>query len=99
MFPNSMNFFSFEQFTIFYHAVQKYKQILEFFFSKLPHLWLDSGDKLWIMNEYKLDREKYANQHLKATLAIGVKNGLIIQVTGAGASGSFKLGDGIKKSG
>ena len=45
---------------------------------------------------FKID-EKVCNQHLKLALKSGVKSGALKQVSGLGASGSFKLGEAKKK--
>jgi histone H1/5 len=49
----------------------------------------------YIVSNYPVDA-KAANQHVKLALKNGVKNGQLKQSKGVGASGSFKLGDGIK---
>ncbi|KAK2151055.1 hypothetical protein LSH36_377g02042 [Paralvinella palmiformis] len=42
--------------------------------------------------------EKIINQHLKMSLRAGVKSGSLKQAKGSGASGSFRLGDSVKKA-
>ena len=51
----------------------------------------------YISTTFKID-EKVCNQHLKIALKSGVKSGALKQVSGLGASGSFKLGESSKKS-
>ena len=51
----------------------------------------------YIVATYALDA-KVANQHLKVALKNGVKKGSLKQSKGLGASGSFKIGEGIKNA-
>jgi len=50
----------------------------------------------YIIETYQLD-EKVVNKHVKSALKEAVEAGKIIQVTGVGATGSFKLSSDLKK--
>ncbi|KAK2155294.1 hypothetical protein LSH36_243g01048 [Paralvinella palmiformis] len=53
----------------------------------------------YIMSHYDVGKEeKVVNQHLKMSLRASVKKGSLKQSKGTGASGSFRLGDNVKKS-
>ena len=47
----------------------------------------------YVMANYKVGDEKAANVHLKRAIKAGVKNGVLKQSKGTGASVSFKLGE------
>lgn len=51
----------------------------------------------FVVANYPVD-EKLANQYLKVALKNGVKSGVLKQLKGVGASGSFKLADKAAKS-
>ena len=50
----------------------------------------------YICAHYKVGDEKSVNAHLKMALRAGVKNNSLKQSKGAGASGSFRLGEAKK---
>ena len=52
----------------------------------------------YVTSNYKFDNEKKANLYLNNALRNGVASGVLKQVKGRGAHGSFKLGDKPKKS-
>ena len=52
----------------------------------------------YVTSSYKFDNEKKANLYLNNALRNGVASGVLKQVKGRGAHGSFKLGDKPKKS-
>lgn len=51
----------------------------------------------FIVSNYSVD-QKLANQYLKVALKNGVKSGILKQLKGVGASGSFKLAEKVVKS-